>query len=357
MSEMIAMMDMDDLLIKYVLGEATPEERAFVDQWLAADAGNRARYEQFRMIWSISRQTAAPVSRDSSAALRRFRQRVEQPRHQRLKEGGGRQLTAGMRRGEAQTGTRWGKWLIAAAFAGALLFGAGGYYMTHPATRTSAMAKSRQQDNMVTWQEVVANNSFRPDTLPDGSIVTLNRHSSLMWAAATNNHHGMTLQLQGEAFFSVAHDPARSFIVRVNDVTVSVLGTSFDIRSAGKDTMTLVVETGAVRVTRGSDSLVVHAGEQASLLPTGRLHRQPKVNTLYGYYLDRPLVCDSVSLKQVVEMLNLAYDAHIKIGRPELNDLPLTTVFHHEPLEKILAIIGATFDLTVVRQGHSIILQ
>ena len=69
------------------------------------------------------------------------------------------------------------------------------------------------------------------------------------------------------------------------------------------------------------------------------------------------LVCDSVSLKQVVAMLNLAYDAHVEIGRPELNDLPLTTVFHHEPLEKILAIIGATFDLKVVRQGNSIILQ
>src|ERR1700761_2340292 len=103
--------NMDDLLIKYVLGEATPEERALVDQWLTADAGNRARYEQFRMIWSISRKTAAPISHDSSAALRRFRQRVERPRHMRLEErqeGGGRPLTAGMRRGEVQKGRQRG---------------------------------------------------------------------------------------------------------------------------------------------------------------------------------------------------------------------------------------------------------
>jgi transmembrane sensor len=334
---MTEMMNMDDLLIKYVLGEATPAERALVDQWLAADAGNRARYEQFRTIWSISRQTAVPVTRNSGAALQRFRQRVEVPRQQR------------------------GKWLMAAAFAGILLLGAGGYYMTRPVRQTTAI--SRQQETVIPWQQVVANNSFRPDTLPDGSVVTLNRHSSLMWAptghdpATKDSHRGMTLQLEGEAFFSVAHDPARSFVIRVNDLTVSVLGTSFDIRSTGKDTITIIVETGAVRISRGNDSLVVHAGEQASLLLTGRLHRQPNTNTLYGYYLDRPLICDSVSLKEVVAMLNQAYDAHVRIGRPELNDLPLTTVFHHEPLEKILAIIGATFDLTVVRQGDSIILQ
>jgi transmembrane sensor len=349
MSEMIAMMDMDDLLIKYVLGEATPEERVLVDQWLAADGGNRAQYEQFRMLWSISRQTAAPVTRNSGAALQRFRQRVEEPR-QRVEVPGQR-----------RPGTQRGKRLMAAAFAGALLLGAGGYYMTRPVSRATAI--SRQQDTVIPWQQVVANNSFRPDTLPDGSIVTLNRHSSLMWTptghdpATKNSHRGMTLQLEGEAFFSVAHDPARSFVVRVNDMTVSVLGTSFDIRSTGKDTLTIIVETGSVRVTRGNESLVVHADEQVSLLRTGRLHRQPNTNTLYGYYLDRPLICDSVSLKEVVEMLNKAYDAHVVIGRPELNDLPLTTVFHHEPLEKILAIIGATFDLTVVKQGNSIILQ
>jgi transmembrane sensor len=332
---------MDDLLIKYVLGEVTPAERALVDQWLAADAGNRARYEQFRTIWSISQQTAAPVFRNSSAALQRFRQRAA----------GTRQVG----------GTRRGKWLMAAAFAGALVLGAGGYYMIHPARRATTI--SRQQAMPVTWQQVVTNNSFRPDTLPDGSVVTLNRHSSLMWSpaghdpATKDNHRGMTLQLEGEAFFSVAHDPARSFVVRVNDMTVSVLGTSFNIRSTGKDSMTLIVETGAVSVSRGNDSLVVHAGEQVSQLQTGRLHRQPNTNTLYSYYLNRPLICDSVSLKEVVAMLNQAYDAHVSIGRPELNDLPLTTVFHHEPLEKILAIIGATFDLTIVRQGDSIILQ
>jgi transmembrane sensor len=325
------MMDMDDLLIKYVLGEATPEERAHVDQWLAADAGNRVRYEQFRMIWAISRKTAAPVSPDSSAALQRFRQRVDQ----------GRGLTVR------------GKWLIAAAFAGALLFSAGGYYMMHPARRTVAV----QQEAAVPLQQVVANSESRPDTLPDGSVVTLNRHSSLTWAAATNSHRGMILQLEGEAFFSVVHNPTRSFVIRVKDMTVSVLGTSFDIRSRGKDTMMLIVETGSVRVTRGKESLIVHAGEQVSLLPTGKLLRHANTNTLYSYYLDRPLSCDSVPLKEVVAMLNEAYDANVILGRPELNDLPLTTVFHHQPLEKILAIIGATFDLTVVRQGDSIILQ
>ena len=72
----------------------------------------------------------------------------------------------------------------------------------------------------------------------------------------------------------------------------------------------------------------------------------------------RPLVCDSVPLQRVVDVLNEAYNARLTIGRAQLNDLPLTTVFRHsESLDRILSVIAATFDLTIVKQGQSIILQ
>ena len=68
---------MDDLLIKYLLGEASSEEIARVERWLAEDAANKARYEQFKALWKIGRRTALsgpPTLQDTRAAFQQVRQ-------------------------------------------------------------------------------------------------------------------------------------------------------------------------------------------------------------------------------------------------------------------------------------------
>ncbi|HXB91820.1 MAG TPA: FecR domain-containing protein, partial [Puia sp.] len=89
----------------------------------------------------------------------------------------------------------------------------------------------------------------------------------------------------------------------------------------------------------------------------GRISRSTNDDPFYGYYLDRPLVCDSVPMERVVDMLNKAYDAHIVIATDDIRSLPLTTVFRHDPLDRVLAVLGATFDIQVIRQGQTIILK
>ena len=399
-------MNMDDLLIKYLLGEATPDEIARVERWLAAGAANRARYEQFKTIWSISRQTAIPASQDTGAALQRFRQRnaaanrPEQGSHINHPELNGHTGKSYPTRPIRSLRA----WRIAAALTGTILIGGGTWYMlsrpgktlVHPAPAAASITKAKNPASALSpatasvdteagtivksipppadattpapWQQVATGNTIESVSLPDNSIVTLNRYSSISYPSG-NNKRGLTLHLKGEAFFSVTHDPSRPFVVQVNDVTVKVLGTSFEVRSggigtgsgpgtdAGVTTTEFVVETGAIRITRGRDSLILHAGEKTIVLPKEKLKMQPSKDRLYGYYLDRPLICDSVSLRRLVEVLNESYNVHVVIGRRELDSLPLTTVFHHEPLEKILSVIAATFDLSIVHQGQSIILK
>ena len=378
-------MDMDDLLIKYLLGEAAPDEIDRVEQWLAADAANRARYEQFGTIWTISRQTAANASsaagnassaaagntpQDTGAALQRFRQRNAAASHPGQNGRNGTSHVPIPPRPIRSLRL----WRIAAVFAGTLFIGGGTWYMltrpktipalpaaafttrtpgpTHTQADPSSIGRSR---GLSPWQQVATGNTTGSVTLPDSSTVTLNRHSSVSYPTG-NSQRGLALRLKGEAFFSVTHDPSRPFVVQINDLTIKVLGTSFEARSIPGATE-IIVETGTVRVTRGNDSLFLHTGEKTIVLPKGKLERQPNRDRLYGYYLGRPLVCDSIPLQRLVEVLNEAYDAHIIIGRSELDSLPLTTVFRHEPLDKILDVIAATFDLSIIPEGHSIILK
>ncbi len=103
--------------------------------------------------------------------------------------------------------------------------------------------------------------------------------------------------------------------------------------------------------------MIVHTGERLSI--TGRKEWKvgPNKDRLYGYYLGRPLVCDSTPLRRLVQVLNRSDDTPIVLGRKDLEDLPLTTVFRGESPDRILEIVALTFNLSVVRQGSAIILQ
>jgi transmembrane sensor len=75
----------------------------------------------------------------------------------------------------------------------------------------------------------------------------------------------------GEAYFSVIHDPARPFVLAINDVLIRDVGTAFNVRDADGRTVVTVIK-GAIDVVSGSSTpgaagkptaLRVTAGEQA----------------------------------------------------------------------------------------------
>lgn len=363
---------MDDLLIKYVMGEATPEETARVERWLGADEANRARLEQYRAVWRLGRRMAGM---EASAA---DHQEAWSALKQKLANGPTRTDVSRWEDGPTRTGAPAGggvmrpapvwripvRW-VAAALVGVLALGVGGYVLVtqqrrvQPATSFGKLEKdtSHTQEVAGTVRNWVAAIRPRTDTLPEGSVVTLNRGGRL-GIVGTDTNRVFSVQLEGEGFFSVRHDPARDFVVEVNGMTVSVLGTSFELDGRNGDSIALVVETGAVRVSgRHGNSLIVRAGQRAIGTKRGGWRRERGGDDLYGYYLGRPLVCDSLPLRRLIAVLNEAYDAHISLGRDELGDLPLTTTFGGVSLDKILRIVASTFDLSIVRAGPKIILQ
>src|ERR1700722_4439755 len=72
-------MNMDDLIVKYLLGSADAGETTRVERWLAADERNRERLRQFRTLWDLSGRTAVSVRPDTKEALGRLRRRIGEP--------------------------------------------------------------------------------------------------------------------------------------------------------------------------------------------------------------------------------------------------------------------------------------
>ncbi len=106
-------------------------------------------------------------------------------------------------------------------------------------------------------------------TLPDGSTVELNSGARLSYIR-TFGWRTRTVRLTGEAFFDVAHDTQKPFIVKTFNADVTVLGTRFNVRAWPSDPTretTVVLEEGQVQLT------TARAPEQAVVLEPGQMSR------------------------------------------------------------------------------------
>lgn len=107
--------------------------------------------------------------------------------------------------------------------------------------------------------------------LPDGSRVWLNNASSLRYPV-TFTGKDREVELKGEAYFEIAHNSSQPFKVRVGDMLVDVLGTSFNISAyADERTIKTTLLTGAVRVSKGDAGTLLKPNEQVQLNEAGKL--------------------------------------------------------------------------------------
>lgn len=88
-------------------------------------------------------------------------------------------------------------------------------------------------------------------TLADGTLVTLNSQSSLTFPSAFKDST-RSVTLIGEAFFEVTKDTTKPFIVNINDVSVKVYGTTFNIKTTKDNNVSTTLLTGSVSMSKGS---------------------------------------------------------------------------------------------------------
>jgi len=194
------------------------------------------------------------------------------------------------------------------------------------------------------------------DTLSDGSVVTINKGSSISY---NSKFKGNTrkVELKGEAFFTITPNKKKPFVISVNDVQVTVVGTSFNIKSVNGNTE-VVVETGIVKVTKDGKTVELRPNEKIELHAKDAVMNKEQVSDkLYNYYRTKQFVCDDTPLWKLVEVVNEAYNSNIVIGDPAIRNLTITTTFDNESLEQVLNVIKETFNITVVKEGDTIILK
>jgi len=104
-------------------------------------------------------------------------------------------------------------------------------------------------------------NATRTVALEDGSRVELAPHSRLEVAGRRQQR----LSLSGGAWFDIRHDPSRAMSISADGLTISDIGTRFDIQSTGRGSVRVAVDEGRVAVSGGSLARKVELGQGHAL--------------------------------------------------------------------------------------------
>ncbi|PZR28533.1 MAG: iron dicitrate transport regulator FecR [Citrobacter freundii] len=315
--------------MKHLLGEADPDETALVNEWLHANEANQAYYDGLKKVWDTSLDLAASSTVDENKAWQRFQQRVNN---------GHTQINAPIRELPKRS-FDWRKIAAAVVVVAGLCIAGLWMYNNRPAEQLLAQT----------------GNNTLTDTLPDGSTVTLNKESSLSYPSKFNGNK-RAVTLKGEAFFHVTPNRKKPFVISVNDIEVTVVGTSFNIKTENGAT-DVIVETGIVRVTRNGQTVELHKNERLRAAQNDTLTKEKVNDHLYNYYRTKEFVCDDTPLWKLVETLNEAYQANIIIGRKELRDQRINIVLKNESLDRVLELVSETLNAKVTKNNGQLIIE
>ncbi len=182
-------------------------------------------------------------------------------------------------------------------------------------------------------------------TLPDGTTLWLNEQSRLA-IAADYGHSLRKVELEGEAFFSVAKDPDHPFVVITPTSRVQVLGTRFNLRSYPSEAeVMLYVEEGHVAFVpaRSDQRFELRAGERIRW--NAEKHRLDREQDAFGNaasWKTGRFKFRNTPLEEVFRVLGYRYRTRFTLEAEQL-DCGYTNDIQDQPLETLIATLRKNF--------------
>lgn len=174
---------------------------------------------------------------------------------------------------------------------------------------------------------------------------------------------------RGEAFFEVARDPRKPFVVVAGDRSVTALGTSFVVRFEPQQTaVTLVEGKVAIRAGRGADSgsaspaheadaLILRPGERATFAASGVATVDvPPVDATAAWRRGE-VVLDETPLSLAVTEMNRYQRKRLVLDDPSIGELPVSGIYRTGSSEDFAHAIATVYGLEVVQNGDEIHLR
>ncbi|MEP0712276.1 MAG: FecR domain-containing protein [Algoriphagus sp.] len=194
-------------------------------------------------------------------------------------------------------------------------------------------------------------------TLSDGSKVTLNAGTTISYV---QNFAGESREifLEGEAFFEVAHDTIKPFIVHTEDIVTKALGTSFNIKANKSEKIAISLVTGKVEV-KSQEVLefqdYLTPGEQVNTFAKGNSWEKGSFDKeRVTAWMNQTIIFDETPLPEAIKILENWFGVTITVNHFKDQNLTLSGKFKNETLANILEGLSYTARFTYEINGNKI---
>jgi len=189
-------------------------------------------------------------------------------------------------------------------------------------------------------------------SLPDGSSIFLNRNSKLTYHS-NFGRHGRNVALAGEAFFDIAHNPSKPFIIDAGKASVKVVGTSFNVITNNPDSSVEVfVRTGKVMLSNntGDKSLLLEPG-YVGTMDSKISEKKLNSNQNYMSWQTKKLDYNGQTLAIVFKDLKRVYNMDVIADDPAILNKTWFITIDNKSQETIIRLICGSFILGYSKNG------
>jgi len=188
-------------------------------------------------------------------------------------------------------------------------------------------------------------------TLPDSSKVWLNAGTAIEYPERFSGDTRQITLKNGQAFFDIKHDKNHPFIVKATDIDVTVLGTSFEVKSfAEEQEARISVLTGKVGVSDTDQKTItefVTSNQQINFKRKTRQYSKSEISSdQIASWRSRRMTFEKEPFPYIVSALERNYNVKIKIENPKLLGQKVTLSLDNQPLEEVLNILSYSVNFT-----------
>lgn len=346
--------DFRERAVRYLAGEMGSDERRRFGLEMAGDEEKQRIFREFASIWSGVDHLAARSRYDLDREWAQFSGKIDLEASGKRRSGKtGPDVTLDQRTGKPDMDgsvirklpRRAFAWRVAAVIVAGLA-GLAGWLVL--------------RDN-ISYDELAVQQGMEVIELADGSVVTLNAGSVLKYDVEAHADERRVM-LTGEAFFEIARDPDRPFIIDAGAAVVQVLGTSFNVRAYEDNALVEVtVSTGLVSMAakhKTARQIILNPGNAGIYDKSANKlelisHADPNATA----WKTRDILFDETPLGEVLKVISHVYQTELRLADASLADCLITVSFHDQELGAVLSVITNTLDLQMERQDGVIVLS
>ncbi len=315
---------------KYLADEATKEEIALLEKWVLEDEKNKKLFNQYRQAWILARQGKQDMRVDIDKEWSKLEGILFAEEDQNITI--------------LQPKRTFTQFLKIAAIV--LIALTASYFLYRIIAKPGV-------------ENVVAMETVKSATLPDGTVVALNKNSVITFPGKFGSKTRKVM-LKGEAFFQVKRNEAKPFIIEAGNAEIEVLGTSFNVDARPENEFTeVIVKSGkvALRSEKGNEVILMKGERGVLSKATGKLVKEENRSRNYLAWKTRKLIFENDLLSDVVKDISKVYDVKIELANPELKEYRLTATYDNLSLDTVLNILEETFDIKITKKGDLILIE